>query len=205
MLTKKDERWYADWIVAADVYTDLPGSPRESKDEVLQRLDELLRQQGDELENTGMHAAHSRRHFTARKKGACRTRYKKASCTRRTIRTSLHVGVSEGLLAAVTGGWARDGRPAGGGERANPYQALPRGLSTTVSLVENIRRLPRGARVVVVVTETLSYFQRNVRVTSVHSRSSMSLDIPNIPRHPSEIGARTRCTRELAAAAPNRV
>jgi len=46
MPTKKGEQWYADWIVAADVYMDLAGSPRDSKDEVLHRLDELLRQQG---------------------------------------------------------------------------------------------------------------------------------------------------------------
>lgn len=46
MLTKKGEQWYADWIVMTDVCMDLPGSFRESKDEVLLRLDNLLRQQG---------------------------------------------------------------------------------------------------------------------------------------------------------------
>lgn len=47
MPTKKGEQWYADWIVAADVYTgSLPGSFQESKDEVLLRLDNLLHQQG---------------------------------------------------------------------------------------------------------------------------------------------------------------
>lgn len=34
----------------------------------------------------------------------------------------------------------RDSRLAGGGERASPYKALPRGRTATVSLVENIRR-----------------------------------------------------------------
>jgi len=45
MPTKKGEQWYADWIVAAGVCTDLPGS-LQSKDEVLLRLDNLLREQG---------------------------------------------------------------------------------------------------------------------------------------------------------------
>lgn len=49
MPTKKSERWYADWIVTADVCTDLPGSLQDSKDEVLRRLDNLLRQQGTSI------------------------------------------------------------------------------------------------------------------------------------------------------------
>lgn len=49
MPTKKGERWYADWIAAADLYADLSSGPRESKDEVLDRLDELLRQQGTSI------------------------------------------------------------------------------------------------------------------------------------------------------------
>lgn len=49
MPTKKGEQWYADWIVAADVCTNLPGSLQESKDEILLRLDNLLRQQGTSI------------------------------------------------------------------------------------------------------------------------------------------------------------
>jgi len=45
MPTKKSEQWYVDWIVEAGVCTDLPES-LQSKDEVLLRLDNLLRQQG---------------------------------------------------------------------------------------------------------------------------------------------------------------
>lgn len=46
MPIKKGEQWYTDWIVATDVYMELPGSLLESKDEVLLRLDNLLSQQG---------------------------------------------------------------------------------------------------------------------------------------------------------------
>lgn len=46
MPTKKGEQWYADWIVAADVCMDLPGSFQKNKNEVLLRLDKLLLQQG---------------------------------------------------------------------------------------------------------------------------------------------------------------
>lgn len=46
MPTNKGEQWYADWIVAADVCMDLPGSFQENKNEVLLRLDKLLLQQG---------------------------------------------------------------------------------------------------------------------------------------------------------------
>lgn len=49
MPTKKGEQWYTDWIVTADVCTDLSGSLQESKDEVLLRLDNLLRQQGTSI------------------------------------------------------------------------------------------------------------------------------------------------------------
>lgn len=49
MPTKKGEQWYADWIVAANVCMDLPGSLQESKNEVLLRLDNLLRQQGTSI------------------------------------------------------------------------------------------------------------------------------------------------------------
>ncbi|TGZ50512.1 Uncharacterized protein DBV15_05247 [Temnothorax longispinosus] len=79
MPTKKGEQWYADWIVAADVCTDLPGSLQESKDEVLLRLDNLLRQQDDEL--AGMHVADNKRHFAAKKRGGSKTRYKKVLST----------------------------------------------------------------------------------------------------------------------------
>lgn len=40
----------------------------------------------------------------------------------------------------VTGGGGGSRQLAGGGERASPYKALPRGRTATVSLVENIRR-----------------------------------------------------------------
>ncbi|GAB1862210.1 hypothetical protein CAJAP_03289 [Camponotus japonicus] len=74
MPTNKGEQWYADWIVAADVCMDLPGSFQENKNEVLLRLDKLLLQQDDVLEQVA-----DRRHFTARKRGGSRTRYKKVS------------------------------------------------------------------------------------------------------------------------------
>jgi len=102
---------------------------------------------------------------------------------------------------AVGGGWgvARDGRPVGGGERASPYQALPRGRSATVSLVENILvGFPGGARAVGVS----SYFSGNVRNHVIPMRPLPRMDIPDDPRRPAEVSARTRC--ELAAVARDR-
>ncbi|KYN43980.1 Pleckstrin homology domain-containing family G member 5 [Trachymyrmex septentrionalis] len=86
MPTKKSEQWYVDWIVEAGVCTDLPES-LQSKDEVLLRLDNLLRQQDDEL--TGMHAA-DKRHFTAKKRGDSKVRYKKTTNLRRRVNTLSH-------------------------------------------------------------------------------------------------------------------
>ncbi|XP_025269415.1 pleckstrin homology domain-containing family G member 5 isoform X3 [Camponotus floridanus] len=85
MPTNKGEQWYADWIVAADVCMDLPGSFQENKNEVLLRLDKLLLQQDDVLEQVA-----DRRHFTARKRGGSRTRYKKATNFRRRVNTLSH-------------------------------------------------------------------------------------------------------------------
>ncbi|KYM81894.1 hypothetical protein ALC53_07686 [Atta colombica] len=132
MPTKKNEQWYADWIVEAGVCIDLPES-LQNKDEVLLRLDNLLRQQDDEL--AGVHAA-DKRHFTAKKRGDSKVRYKKFQ---RVLKddTSACVEANQKLLVA---GVLRDGWLAGGGERASLYKALPRGRTATVSLVENIRR-----------------------------------------------------------------
>ncbi|KYM96381.1 hypothetical protein ALC62_13033 [Cyphomyrmex costatus] len=136
MPTKKGEQWYADWIVAAGVCTYLPGS-LQSKDEVLLRLDNLLRQRDDEL--AGVHAA-DKRHFTAKKRGDSKMRYKK--------RYERFCGANQRLLVA---GVVRDGCLSGGGERASLYKALPRGRTATVSLVENIRRREKSRRQTVAV------------------------------------------------------
>ncbi|XP_072757846.1 pleckstrin homology domain-containing family G member 5 isoform X5 [Anoplolepis gracilipes] len=85
MPTKKGEQWYADWIVAADVCMDLPWSFQDNKNEVLLRLDKLLLQQDDELEQ-----AADRRHFTGRKRGGSKIRYKKATNLRRRVNTLSH-------------------------------------------------------------------------------------------------------------------
>ncbi|XP_036148214.1 pleckstrin homology domain-containing family G member 5 isoform X2 [Monomorium pharaonis] len=92
MPTKRGEQWYTDWIIAADVCTDLSRSLRENKDEVLLRLDNLLRQQDDELAE--MHTADSKRHFAARKRRGDRTRYTKVTNLRRRVNTVSHPSAS---------------------------------------------------------------------------------------------------------------
>ncbi|KAG7212046.1 hypothetical protein KM043_012402 [Ampulex compressa] len=80
MPAKKGDEWYTDWVVTTDLWVNLLPSSRGSKQEVLCRLDNLLRHQGSEFEySEGLSIGSGKRHFTSRKRGGARQRYRKES------------------------------------------------------------------------------------------------------------------------------